>query len=367
MTTERDHGADLLRIISMGMILILHILGQGGLLAALPEASVRYKAAWFMETACYGAVNCCALISGYVGVNAKFRYSNILRLWLQVVFYTVGAAVLLHIVRPDSVGRSAIGTAFFPVSNGRYWYYTAYFCMSFFIPAMNHLVNTMPKRPLQIIAWAIVLLFSVYPMVMKADIFDLSGGYCVAWLALLYILGGCLQRYPLSGKLTPAKCLGIYLILTVISWAWKLYTDGLPAGTDCIDLVDYTSPTILVGSIMLLVGLSRCRFPKPVRAVIQFFAPLSFSVYLVHAQWPVFSTFMAGKYAYLSELHTVKIMAAVLGIALFWFLLATMIDFLRLQLFRLLKVNRRCVQLGDAVERLLFPSGGASRGKHRQK
>lgn len=146
MPRERNSGVDMLRIIATFMVLILHILGQGGLLAALPSYSIRYKAAWLIEVACYCAVNCYGLISGYVGVNSRFSYSNILRTWLQVAFYTVGAAVVLHFFMPNIVTIATIKQAFSPVTTSKYWYYTAYFCMSFFMPAMNHLLNTFPKK-----------------------------------------------------------------------------------------------------------------------------------------------------------------------------------------------------------------------------
>ena len=67
----RNYGIDLLRIISMVMIQILHILGNGGILNASIGAPVRNNVAWFLEIASYCAVNCYALISGYVGYGRK--------------------------------------------------------------------------------------------------------------------------------------------------------------------------------------------------------------------------------------------------------------------------------------------------------
>ena len=97
---ERNYGIDFLRIISMFMIVILHILGNGGILASVQTGSVKYHLTWFMEIASYCAVNCYALISGYVGIYSKHKLSNIFYLWIQVIFYTLSITLLFKIISP---------------------------------------------------------------------------------------------------------------------------------------------------------------------------------------------------------------------------------------------------------------------------
>ncbi len=48
---ERNSGIDLLKTVSMFMVVMLHVLGQGGVLKALPFASVQYFVARFIEIA----------------------------------------------------------------------------------------------------------------------------------------------------------------------------------------------------------------------------------------------------------------------------------------------------------------------------
>lgn len=83
---SRNYGIDLLRMLSMYMVCTLHTLGQGGILEATSEHSSQYCLAWLLEIAAYCAVDCFALISGYVGATARFRPINLLRLWLQAAF-----------------------------------------------------------------------------------------------------------------------------------------------------------------------------------------------------------------------------------------------------------------------------------------
>lgn len=87
MQTERNIGIDLLKIVSMLMIVTLHMLGHGGVLDDMPPMSRCYQVAWLIEIACYGAVNCYALASGFLTARCNIR--KLMELWLQVMFYSL--------------------------------------------------------------------------------------------------------------------------------------------------------------------------------------------------------------------------------------------------------------------------------------
>ena len=124
---EKNDGIEWLRILSMMMIVTLHVLGQGGILSAAARTSAgHYRIGWLYETAAFGAVDCFALISGYVGVNSSFRPSRLLKLWLQTVFYTLGLTALCACLRPDWLTKGIWLKAALPFTMGAYWYVTAY-------------------------------------------------------------------------------------------------------------------------------------------------------------------------------------------------------------------------------------------------
>jgi len=134
---RRNYGIDLLRLVSMFMVVIFHVLGRGGVLESTPQFTLNYGIAWLLEIACYCAVNCYALISGYVGVYSKHKWSSIVYLWLQVEFYMILFTSLFAIIQPGSIGIVELLKMLFPVVFYQYWYFTAYFCMFFFIPVLN--------------------------------------------------------------------------------------------------------------------------------------------------------------------------------------------------------------------------------------
>ncbi len=74
---DRNYGVDLLRVIAAMMIVMLHVLSQGGILSALGNLTLRGEVLWFIQMGCFCFVNVFALISGYVGVGSKYKTASI--------------------------------------------------------------------------------------------------------------------------------------------------------------------------------------------------------------------------------------------------------------------------------------------------
>jgi surface polysaccharide O-acyltransferase-like enzyme len=194
---KRNYGVDLLRIVSMFMIVMLHVLGAGGVLSHTSFGMQNYFAAWGLENLALCAVNCYALISGYVGIYSTFRLKNIVALWLQVEFYSLGIALLLYFAFPGVFGVGEIVKSAFPVLFERYWYFTAYFLMFFMTPFMKRFVLETSKQSIMKFFAALFILLSVLPTVVDKDVFYTMNGYSALWLMIMYILGASIRHFGL--------------------------------------------------------------------------------------------------------------------------------------------------------------------------
>ena len=200
---SRNYGIDALRIISMLMIVTLHVLKQGGILDA--SESTNYWIAWFFEIAAFGAVDLYALISGYVGVYSKYKFSNLAVLWCRVAFYSVSITVICKFIIPDQVDKKMMLYSLFPIFTDRYWYFTAYALLFLFIPILNEGLNRLSKQRLTAILLAVVAATSVFQPIAKllfdkGDVFVLKGGYTTWWLMIVYLIGGYIRKYGLFQK-----------------------------------------------------------------------------------------------------------------------------------------------------------------------
>lgn len=354
--SKRNYGIDFLRIISMLMVVMLHVLLQGGILDSCTRFSFNYEFAWFLETACICAVNCYALISGFVGIDAQFKYSNIVYLWLQVLFCRVLVAGFFFIFIPGSVTIAELIKAFFPILFSQHWYFNAYLGMFFFIPCFNHIVNTFPKKQIQGLMFIIILLFSFLPTLRRVDYFCLSNGYSTLWLSLLYLMGAYIKKFQIYKLFSPLKAFLIYFLCIFLSWSSKLFIE-LSAELlfnkyqKGVLLITYTSPTILFAAIALLLCFSSLDFSSRGQRIIAFLAPLSFSVYLIHTHPLVWDFIMSNRFAAFSAFSPVKFIIFTISTVFCIYLLCSFSDLLRFSIFKKIKIKQKCYSLDMFLER----------------
>ena len=354
-TKERNYGIDLLRIVSMFLVCILHVLGHGGILNNTTENTVNYNVAWIMNISAYCAVNCYALISGYVGIKSKFKFSNIVNLWLQVVFYSGLITVGFGIFKLN-LHWSDVVEAFLPVLGQRYWYFTAYFGLFFFMPIFNLAINNLNKNVIRACLIILLFLFCFYSLDF-GDNFVLKRGFSLLWLAMLYLVGGYISKYDPLRKIKSHQLVLIVFICILLTWVPRFIIETFHDRVGIFqklygfkdDLILYVSPTITLIAIALLELFSRFKINK-IKGVITFFASTSFGVYLIHDNNSVRGTLMINRFAEFASYNPVLMVLAVLGVALGIYLVCSLIDYLRILLFKALKVKILTQKLENKIK-----------------
>lgn len=360
----RNYGIDLLRIISTFMVVLLHVLDKGGILKATEFLSANYEIAQYIETAAYCAVNCFALISGYVGIDSKYKYTNIIKLYLQVVCLSIMIMVPFLIFDPTKVTLKFALKAFVPFLARSYWYYTAYFAMFFFIPFYNKLIDVLSESGQRRLMLLLIIFFSVVPTIRKYDLMVLKGGYSFLWLSVLYLIGAYIKRHRDSIKLSALKSLVGYVVCITVAWgvryaleAHSFYENGKKINGNL--LVKYTSPAMLFAAIFLLLLFSNIKVGKAGAKVIGFFAPISFGVYIVHLNALVLKTFINKKFTFVSDYPWYAEIAMIFLIAIAIFVLSAAVDEIRLMLFKVCRVDKFAAKIENVFKKAISAVGGA--------
>ena len=346
----RNYGIDLLRIAAMFMVLLLHVLGQGGILKNLvstpPEFLSKYSMAWLLETASYCSVNCYAIITGYNYYGIKVKWNKIVDLWLQVIFYSLGITILF-LVSGKGVNSSIWFKSLFPVTSSCYWYVTAYFGMFIFIPMMNIFLEHFDKRKLDTLLFSSFVVFSILPTIFNVDPFKLNRGYSMLWLCLLFLVGGYLRKYNIKSLITPSKALYFYFLSIVFTWfsklALELITWEIVGKAKYGNIfVKYTSPSIVLAGVFLFlffvnININNCKLIK----FIKILAPASFGVYLIHLQPLIWRNIVKDFAVPLTKMSCLGMLLSVLGVSIVSYLVLSGVESLRLRLFKQLKVSTR--------------------------
>lgn len=356
--SERNHGIELLRIFAMLLAAVLHILKKGGVITASEGNLAAYSTVWLLEAAAYCAVNCYALISGYVGYSDRpkpLRLARCIELWLQVVFYSVIITTVYCIAGVGSVGVSNFADAFLPVTSKQYWYFTAYIGMFFFIPLLNALVRRLNRRALVSLCIMLIAVFSLYDTFAsfwKKDPLALVGGHSPLWLGVLYIFGAAMKKLHVPESMSSKKALLIYASAAVFTALFKITGDRLLRFVPGSLFVRDTSPTVLLCAAALLVAFARF---KPGRKLTEFavlFAPAAFGVYLLHVSPLVFEHVIGNRFAFIGRLPFPLIPFAVLASAGVILVVGLAADKVRILLFKALGVPKLCRKAEKSIRRL---------------
>ena len=358
---EYNYGIEVLRIVSMIMVVVLHVLGQGGILNNAPFVSPQYHVAWALECLSYCAVNCYALISGYVMVDSTFKYRKIVMLWLQAAFYSVGITLLFLVMGMGNIDTYTLVCSFFPILTKRWWYLTAYAGMFFLIPFMNILLKNLNKKELIMLNISVIGVFSCVGTLMSklmGDIFNLEFGYSVWWLCILYLIGASLKIFKdrLKGK-KKQIFLGwcICNVITILVHNISVYLpEGFPGGALIPEmLVNYISPTIVGSAICLVILFSDLKIEKmKIRKGIKFISGLTFGVYLIHVDPRIWSL-IEGRFATYGLLPVVEMVSMICVSVFAIFIGCMLIEAVRSWLFKVLKVKESVNRVIDCIQQKL--------------
>lgn len=349
---NRNYGVDLLRNLSMFMVVMLHVLGVGGLLAATIDSPIKYHLLKVLHISSMCAVNCYGLISGYIGYRSKFRVSSIITLWLQVFFYSFGIALIFLVAMPEAVAIKDVIKLSLPVIFNRYWYFTSYFALFFTMPLLNAAIENIPKRTFEISFGVLTFLLTVCSQTVILDNqFGINNGYSYIWLVILYCIGGYLAKYKIEIKKSVSALL--YLGCVAICWLSQFVLKKIGFSSP-ERLEAYNSPFVLLMAVFLVLLFANMKLPKIIAKVVSILAPASFAVYLIHLHPLVRNNLLLDAFTKFGQLPTVLVVIFAILATIVIYLLCSGIDYIRLFLFKLFKIK----DLSKKLDVYIFKNGG---------
>ena len=344
--SKRNANIELLRIISMLMVTILHALGKSNLLGSLiVDPSVNSYAAWILESLSISAVNIFMLISGYFLIKSTFRISRLIELIAQVIFYTFGSFIVcycLGIVGSENVDLYWFLNYLLPVHMEVFWFMTAYILIYSLLPIISEGIRHIEKKSFQT-AIVILLIYecafkSFLPFRTASD----TRGYSFLWCLIVFLIGAYLRLYGFSFLKTPAKGLAVFFLSSAAVFAETMVLQYANSVMDKLKGIagmslDYNNFFVLSAAVGIFSTFIHLKPMAPqIGKVICFLSPMTLGVYLfqenltLRFRWqPWFNLPSASSYPLFLFL------AKVLGATIIMFVIGTVIDFLRIQLFKL--------------------------------
>lgn len=283
----RKVSFELLRVISMLMIITHHFLEHGDILKNVSLFSPNYYVTWMIESLAYVAVNCYVLISGYFLINSKFKIKKLLIIYGQIWFYSVSIFLLLSSIGVTDFNFKSLLYSLLPISTNQYWFSTIYIAIYLFSPFLNIAIKAMTKKQLQLCIFVSLLMFSLIPnVVFFVDAFGTKYGYSIYWFVCLYLMAAYIRLYY-TPSYHKKKWLFSYLsccLLMVLSRVTLSFATQYILGSAEGDLFySYNSLLVAPASICLFLFFVNWNLiGARVSRIILFISPLTFGVYLIH-------------------------------------------------------------------------------------
>ena len=353
---KRNAGIDLLRIVTMIGIIYSHVIQQGKGLNKYNQYRDKIN---YVYTYFFFHNNAYALISGVIGYKSS-KYSNLLYLWLIVVFYSLGIYYYYLKYKKGIYLHVELYKEYFPVIYGRYWYFTSYFGMYLFLPAVNKGIHYLNKPEYKALVTSIFGIFVVWKSFMnnRDDLFHMNGGGSTLWLLSLFIIGGYIgkfnevytgiKRYIFSFIYLFIFLFSCYIhnkynnyIIIEYSKNFKIKLKNFikrMSSNQIICVIKFTQ------AISLALFFLQLKYNDYLSKLITFFGPLTFAVYLIHINSNVSRNYLSkllDRESY--NLTANEVIRMFLFKSVKIFVVCIIIDYLRHLLFTILRIRSICI------------------------
>ena len=359
---DRNVGVEILRIVAMFMIVILHILSLGLNYNELIPYTQNWYIANFLEAVCFCAVDIYAIISGYVLVCSKNKIMRLIELWMAAFFYSIISVFLDSVIYTHTIEIKEIIKACLTVFSERFWYFTAYFMLFWFIPLFNWIIKKLTFEQLRSLLFKFIIVIGIFSWISEPlgeRAFGVMGGYSALWLAVLYFIGGGLriygfkifsikkkehsQRYFLGWGILGG--IGVFLSKVVLT-TLTLYVFKREIFTTLF--YSYTSPLVLMQAIFLVCFFVNLKINY--KKIWIFSAKMTFGIYLIQLT-PLFGKSVWHLFEPYTKANGTIFIAVVFIGAVSIFGICFIIEFLRQKIFQVCKVNQVIERMAKKINR----------------
>lgn len=184
----RASNLELLRIFSMVFIIMHHYFVHGNF--QLENTEVHLPLVWVQLISILGklGVNCFILITGYFMVTSKFKLLSILKIIIEVIFYSITITFVIYGLGIMDVNLNVLLMSILPIHFEMYWFATTYIVLYILTPFLNIFIKNISKRQLIKLILVLIILWSIFPMiVMPAVSFSVLGWFILVYFIAAYI------------------------------------------------------------------------------------------------------------------------------------------------------------------------------------
>lgn len=194
---DRNSNYELMRIVSMFMIVLWHFLIHSKITEN--TTGIIHIILNLVMVILVIHVNSFILVMGYHQCEKKIKVTKVISLIGEIWFYRVAIAVVLSLTGLISLGKLEIMNLMFPFGiDGDYWFLNTYIILYCFSPYINRLIRSMSQRQYKRLLCLLFLFYSIFSTITMQHVFFNNSGYSITNFIFLYLIGGYFKLYPIE-------------------------------------------------------------------------------------------------------------------------------------------------------------------------
>lgn len=337
----RNSNYELMRIVSMFLIVVGHILLLGRVLYNCENQGVKFIVD-IMEFLTIVHVNSFVLVTGYFQSKSKFKQSKLWSLINSSYFYKITIMIVMSILGIVTIDKLTILKELFPLNTIEYWFIKCYFFLYCLSPFINKAIDSFNKKTYTQLLIVLFLILSVLPSITGGEAFD-NNGYTLYQFIFMYLIGAYIRRYPieenyifkkLSPKLLQILLISIYFVSGLLNYLivrCSFSFDGINSILSELarvirnSAIAYSNPLIIIQSIAYFGFFGTLKLQSK---FINKISSLTLGVYLIHENsfirehlytWTRVNVYPVTSYSFIGYIFLVAITIFTICIIIEWF------------------------------------------------
>lgn len=270
---KRNSSVELLRIISMIMIIMSHYCYHGVINVA--SLSLNFNKI-ILQLGFLGnlGVNIFFLISSYFMYDKKLDIGRIVKLLFQIFSYSIIIYLMFVIFGFESFNLINFIKNFLPVLFKTYWFATVYVIIYILSPYINTLIKNMDKKQHRNIIIIFIFIWSILYTFLKIDLYS---NYFTDVLTL-YFIATYIKKYELKVTNNLVKLITILISLSLVSLT--IILNFIPSLSSSIPHIYSRNSLfmIIISTGMFVYFLNKNWYSNIINTI----ASCIFGVYLLH-------------------------------------------------------------------------------------
>ncbi len=331
MKKDRKSSLELLRILSMFLIVMHHYSVHGGFNLNDQSLTLNKVIVQILSLGGKLGVNIFVLITGYFLIKSNFKLKKLLILLGQVYFYSIGIFLIFTGLGIANFSLKKFIQACLPITYNSYWFVSIYVVMYIFSPYINSFINSLSRENLFKFILIDLFLWCIIPTFLKVEIAFSQ----LAWFITLYSIGAYCRLYPNKYILNFKFNLNLSILMYSLTIASVIIFDLIgikikSIGNNATYFMSGNKLLISICSISLFLTFKNLNIKT--NKLINTISSTTFGIYLIHDNnyvKPFLWRTILHNYSYLNSKYL--ILHAILCITLV-FIICSFIDYLRMKL-----------------------------------